>query len=411
MKTMNTLREQSGAVSIFVVIFAALLITVVTVSFLRIMINDQSQASSNDLSQSAYDSALAGVEDAKRALLWYQESCNTQGKAVCDTLAGQFNTASCNEALSLSGVIAPGSETGNGSQVGEIRVQQSTSSADADLDQAYTCVVMNLETDDYIGNLGANQSKLIPLAAKNMDGSTDFDSVTIEWYSAEDMSGGPSGNYAVTLPTIGNARQLPAQSSWSNNRPSILRTQLMQFGDDFTLENFDAMTGSSESNANTLFLSPTSGVTASSESFTARDTRRTDPNGTTSPASSTTTPLPVQCRTELSQGGYACQLTLTLPQPIGGGERTAYLRLTPFYTASHFRVTLEKSGLASKFNAVQPEIDATGRANDLFRRVVTRVDLIDTSFPYPDAAVDLSGNFCKDFAVTDSAYLAGSCTP
>jgi hypothetical protein len=103
-----------------------------------------------------------------------------------------------------------------------------------------------------------------------------------------------------------------------------------------------------------------------------------------------------------------------LPTPIGAGERTSFLRLSALYNKSNYRVTLldstkpcdQTTGTGAgcvKFNAVQPEIDSTGRANDLFRRVQTRVELIDVNFPYPEATVvETDGNFCKDFRVTDS---------
>jgi hypothetical protein len=110
-------------------------------------------------------------------------------------------------------------------------------------------------------------------------------------------------------------------------------------------------------------------------------------------------------------------MSLILPDPIKGGanDRKAYMRLTPLYNGAHFRVTMSQNGSERKFDGIQPLVDSTGRANDIFRRVVSRVNLTDTSFPYPDAAVDLMGNLCKSFSITDTAYYPGTgdgvCTP
>lgn len=383
-------RHESGAVSLFLVIFAMLLITVVTLGFLRIMISDQQQSSLNDLSQSAYDSSLAGVEDAKRALLYYQTSCNN-GDPTCSKQKTDIDSLTCNVGLKKVVTVIPNQE---------VPIAQSQSSGDSKLNQAYTCVKMKLETADYLGTVQANTSKLIPLKSTGT-----FKTVTVEWYMSTDL--GKTGTAVSLISNSSLTKPLYLQKDWLSNRPSLLRTQLMQFGSSFNLSDFDAASSNlTNSNANTLFLYPTSTSASTpppitnTQAFTS-DVRQTPPEA----------PKPVKCVSDLSGGGYACTVTITMPQVVGQTDdtRNAYLRLTPLYNATHFRVTLGDGAL---FDGVQPIIDSTGRANQQYRRVESRVDLVDTSFPFPEAAVDLTGNLCKDFVITNATSdFKDNCTP
>lgn len=406
-----SVNKQSGAVSLFVVIFAMLLISIVTVSFLRLMISDLRQATNNDLSQSAYDSAMAGTEDAKRALLKYQQYCAANPGDCARYAREEVSSDQCNAALINTGVINP-SDVGesSGGTTGEIKVQQTDVEGET-FAQAYTCVKIQLNTDNVEGEIQNGASKIIPLKAISSDGSNrTFDTVQVSWYSADDLST-PSTN--INLPSGAAPFRLNAQSSsgWPTTRPSLMRAQLMQFGPNFSLTDFDYVNGSGESNANTLFLYPTSGG-LTTNGFVGRDLRKDTPSGNPRADDQGDTPLPTMCRNNVSSGGYSCQMNLTLPAPIGGdvANRNAYLRLTPFYKATHFEVKLFSSGIQVNFEGVQPKIDSTGRANDLFRRVESRVELTDPSFPYPEAAVDVSTEFCKDFTVTDTQFIPATCT-
>lgn len=392
--------KQRGAVSLFIVIFATLLIAIVTVSFVRIAVRDQQQATSADLSQSAYDSAQAGVEDGKRALLRYNALCPVDTLPGCAAERALLTSPDCN--VSVDGKVVT-------VQNGEVLVKQRVGDTNT-LDQAYTCIKIAMDTDDFVGTLQVDGSKLVPLVS-----NAAFDTVTLEWYSSTDLQS--TANFNVDLPS-GTALTQPlfAKSDWNAARPSVMRAQLMQVGSTFTLTDFNDTNASSQSNANTLFLYPTgtSGVvvppsTIDTKAFVARDTRKTG----------TGAPQPVRCSGNLSGGGYACRVQLTLPTPVGAGNRTAFLRLSALYNKTDYRMTLSDSGgtVARRFKDVQPQIDVTGRANDLFRRVQSRVESINVNFPYPEAAVDITGNLCKDFSITDNVadYAAlnalSTCTP
>lgn len=408
MKSMSV-NKQSGAVSLFVVIFAMLLITVVTVSFMRLMVNDLLQANNNDLSQSAYDSAMAGTEDAKRALLRYQQYC-AGAPSDCARYAREVvGSDQCNAALINTGVITSGDVgASSGGVPGEIKVQQSASDGNT-FNQAYTCVKIQLNTDNVEGEIQNGASKIIPLRAISSDGSNRvFDTVQVSWYSAEDLS---TPSTVINRPSQSQPLPLNTQASWPTTRPSVMRAQLMQFGPSFSLPDFDIVNGAGESNANTLFLYPTSNGNTSAN-FVGRDLRKTSPTDNPDADDPSASPFATRCRASVSSGGYSCVMNLTLPAPIGGdtANRNAYLRLTPFYKATHFEVRLFSGGNPVNFEGVQPRIDSTGRANDLFRRVESRVELTDTSFPFPQAAVDVTTEFCKDFTVTDTRFIPAICS-
>lgn len=367
---------QHGAVSIFIVIFAALLILVITIAFVGIMLKDQEQATSADLSQSAYDSAQAGVEDAKRALIQYQTICESEGD--CLSAKAIIESDNCNDSISKLEDISIES--------GEVEIKTGDSD---NLNQAYTCVKVDIDTVDYLGTLDTDGFEMISLV-----GVSDFNRVKIEWFSSKNLN--TDNDFSINLTNqLGGTQPFPLYNTdnWPENRPPIMQIRLIQHGSSFNLDDFDDVNSSNESNSNTVFLYPVSNLTLSEYSFVTQDGRQT----------SSIKPTPVRCRASLASGGYSCSTTLVLPSPIGGGNKTAYLNLNSIYNRTDFKVSLYKGAELVKFGGVQPEIDSTGRANDLFRRVKVRVKLTDADFPHPVSAVYVSDGLCKNFIVTNDA--------
>ncbi len=379
--------NQKGAVSLFVIIFAALLISVVTVSFTRLMISEQQQAVVVDLSKSANDSALAGVEDVKRAMVQYQECLNSESSTpVCASLMSDINSKECNKFV--SSIVSFNGD--------EVLVQQSTN--DLSLNQAYTCTLVKMQTTDFKGSLQPNGSKIIPLV-----GAKAFKSVTIRWFSNGDTQN------VSNVDLEKKSTSQPLYTNWPIDRPPIMRVQLMQYGTNFTLSSFDENFSEGISNNGTVFLYPNG-----TKGAALPDNTSPDEVGIYGPRKSATiTPDSITCSGDISAGGYACSAQINLPEPIGGGNRNAFIRLSSIYQGSSYSVELnDSSGDIVNFDGVQPEIDSTGRANDIFRRVKSRVEMADPNYPYPGAAVDISGNFCKNFVVTDNKDdYSTKCTP
>jgi hypothetical protein len=372
---------ERGGVSIFIVVFTALMVSVVTVSFTQIMIKVQQQATTNDLSQSAYDAAMAGVEDAKRALVGLRECENTTG---CD--ANGIRAKLDRGCQSLDGL---GVTFNNG----EVKVGN-----DPLLNQAYTCVKVQLETDGYTSSMDDQQPIVIPLKA--VDG---YDHVRISWFTSDDFRKMKEVHEDVTdtgprMPTS-LASGLPQGTSgdndaWPYSAPALVRAQLIQFPKGAI--NLDFLDRNFQSGARTLFLYPSFSMSGPS-AFTFASDSRDSPN----------VPWMTNCRPDFTKG-YACQADITIPNTpsVNSANREAYLEIETYYqpfTTINVEMLDGSSVTPVKFDAVQPQVDSTGRASDLFRRIKANVTLRNNGIPYqfPDAALSIDGNLCKTFFVTN----------
>ena len=375
--------RQSGAVSLFAVIFGAMLLTIVTIGFIKLMIMDQRQSSNNDLSQSSYDAALAGVEDAKRVVRAAQTG-NIQAAGV---LNGPIN---CNM-VAASGVVG-------GSSSGETIIKTGTD-AGKKFDQAYTCVKITMKSQDFIYKSIEEKSQIVPLRATG-----SFNKISIEWYRRDDESNLNGANAANT--EISTSGDLPTKNNWNANSPQLMRVQLINPGATFNLAALDSTGVTSFLRPNVL-RSDVVGQNGTAVSGKISDhPRATDGNEHNNGTSV------ISCsKTFKFSGEYSCKAVIDVDE-IPAGSETAFLRLLPIYKGGSVKISLQKTdGTIVNFDGVQPIVDSTGRASDLFRRVEARLQIGD-DFAYPNNAVELKNSLCKDFSVSGGgSATAGRCKP
>ena len=386
--------RQKGAVSIFLVIFVALVVAVMTVAFVRVALRDRQLAINQDLSQSAYDAALAGVEDGKRALLRYFEATDAQRSTLPLSLVGQ-TPGNCS---TVSRIVY---RTGTDDPEGGRPAVSGTSGND--MEQAYTCATLTNKVSNFQVDLERDEQVLFPLP-------DDAESIRIEWAHAE--KDGNGGATPFTVPDTLAPTTLPAYAAWAPDQPALLEAQFVQTGTNFTLDQFDNSAAPDRSNANTLFLYPARLSTNPSLNFFS-DGRRI--------GGSPTHPTAAQCLTTPNPAGdgvHSCATTIVLPQPHGGTAANRFLRLAPRYNSTSVKVTaLRADGSVVDIENVQAEVDVTGRANDVYRRIAVRLDTPAVIYPgtsdAPGAAVNIRGNLCKTFSVAadPSDYGRGGCDP
>jgi hypothetical protein len=421
------------------VIFTTLLLSIISLGFLRIMLAEQRMASNQDLSTSAFDSAMAGIEDGKVVALAYHE---------CMTTGGVNGTN--NQGLTCSNVVNAVRLKDNcdtifqarfGSAQNIVETPVGDSKEDEALNQAYTCLTITPDTEDFLATLSPDgASEIVPLYFKP---DNTIRSIVLRWWRDEDANGAMNidSDRCRDGATYNGLRCFLGRTT--QGEPPIIRWQYINGGDSYVLhDDNDMIHGNSlnsEQRRATLFFAPTdrSGNPASpvnpvwGMNATGNNSRVAsnivESSGSAINRTGTTnlgfthgnTPLPVHCDRNFGNKGYACSVRIVLPQEINTStNRGSMIRLTA-YNGSTASVAVEgwnsvgNEGNIVLFDGVQPEIDSTGRASDLFRRVFSRISLT-SGFPYPEWSLELTGtgnnvNLCKNFAVWPDGVQSHGC--
>lgn len=393
--------------SFYVVIFATILFGVVTVSFVRIILSEATQSSNDDLSRSAYDSAIAGVEDAKTAVNRYYSCINGTGNAGdCgeQERAKLFSQNCTQEGIGVARYLY-GDNYKGGPDDTEVKIQETgVSDAESGSDQAYTCVIVSDEVPDYRGTLTKDTpAKVIPIAVNDGTGNqtTQIEKVrTIRfgWYSQ--LNEGNRSDFILS------GGRLKSQNGRGENGPTIPPTIALTFirmKAGMSIEDFH--TPNNGSDYATMLLLP-SGQTGANETYVEeifygalREVGNISKSGSNYP-------FAVTCSTASE---FACTVDIT-GLTFEAGDSVFLVVSLPYSNTESVdfaAVLYDINAEPVKFVGVQIQVDSTGRTNQLFRRVEARLDPIDLFFPFPQYELFVDGD--GDQSVDKNFWITANC--
>lgn len=398
--------ERQGVASLYVVIFATILFGVITLSFTRIILSETEQSSDDDLSQSAYDAALAGVEDAKIIVNRYFNCLNTHGDntSLCNQYNVFANDTNCEDGFPLGQLLHGVS--------GEVKIQESHGGADSETaaDQAYTCVIISDVTQDYRGVLTSDtRTKVVPIGinATGAAGGSSFNQVAkvrFSWYSELNQGTNHNSNNG-TFEHLRNDNKFDKYDK--RTTPPTIQLNFIKTGSSISLNDFRTENNTSSTIDSTMvFIPAQNGDTTKLISHNELLNNGTAANGNNDGASNTHSPYTLKCT---SQREFACVVDLEVGSILSNGDNAFLVVSLPYGDSlTDFSVALlDSSGHPINFQGVQINVDSTGRTNQLLRRVETRLDPADLYFPYPQFALETTSG--DDDSIRKYFWITSNC--
>lgn len=402
-KRITTAKKQGGA-SIFIVVFTIIILSIIVLGFTRLTISETTKTTNTDLSQSAYDSALAGVEDAKIALLKYHKCLDDGYKAnksggECEKIIYYMQEGiRTNDCSTIQKVLGRYREDEDHSVIVQETQDSFSKGNNASMLQAYTCVTIQEELSDYRTTLtSSSRLRIIPLRSSE---GKPIEELKLKWFSPINLRTvhGQTSHYCVDhLYSFG-------QCSGGEQAPTTLIVRLIQTDATFNLSELSASSSSNSTDTGSLMLIPSLNNGGNATSIEANKWGESANKGENNP-------IRVNCKTNQD---WFCTANIELPKTFNGRDEkhaaNSYLLVSIPYGSPETDISLstftDDQGI-SKFTGVQARIDSTGRANDLYRRVETRLELVDTYYPYPEFEINITSG--SDYVLKKTFYITLNC--
>ncbi len=235
-------------------------------------------------------------------------------------------------------------------------------------DVSYTCLLVNAEPTSLRYDKIEEQSTIIPL----ISGNGNIESIDITWKKADQGDATPSTN-CPNGPGV--AQEFSVNASW-NCGYGVLRFDLVPVAGN-SLD-----TNVLQASAMTTFAVP---------------------------AKSGTNAINFGANTNAAVG-VACDNTNCHLKVNGmGASDQYYMRVRTIYKGAPLEITGQTpGGQAVQFTNSQVVIDATGKAQDVLRRLQVRVPVseVGSQNQLPDNALQSNDSICKRFSVMDNYYAS-----
>lgn len=336
--------RQSGMASILVTMVLMVVMSLIVLGFAQVSRRNQRAALDSQLSKQAYYAAETGIND--------------YAKVIKNYLA----TSPSNPDLTqLSKTTCAKPTTGLYSTIGTNLLNGTT-------DVQYTCVLVTANPTSLNYSSVNNNAHVIPINA-----ATAINNLTLTWQN-------PTGtaNSADNCPAASSIGQFPAAANWTCGL-GILRVDVVPTTGSISLNGLQASTM-------TAFLVPTNPTAnvAGTVSYSGNG------NNQYGAAANQGAIVPAKC-----SNASGCSVTIN---NLGGTNY--YLRVSSIYQNSSIQVAgynLSNPSAPLSLIGAQVLIDATGKDQDILRRIQVRIPINAAASNTFDSAIISSQSLCKQF--------------
>lgn len=337
--------RQEGFVSIIVAMVLIAIISLVTLGFAYLAQQNQRNSLNRQLSTQAFYAAESGVNDAVKNL----------------TTIG--DVTSCNDT----------NRVGTGTINSTTNIQ-------------YTCVLINTSPDSLVyDSISDKESTVVHITT-----TTPVANIKFSWSD-------PAGSTSFAPTAAGTTFPLPNQPTYSSNvcpagcdittakfpnNIGILRTTIIPTSAATTSDNL-------LNNAQNIFMYPAASTTSNTGTnfaFRSGGALTSEGNFASGRCFATNTPL-------------ACNVLVT-----GLNSSDFYIRMKALYKPVRvYILAVDASNAPVKLQGAQAVVDATGRAQDVVRRIQVRVPL-SPGYYFPEFGIESGNTICKRL----TAYPGGA---